>query len=198
MFPHLPDLFRMYIALRLMTVHFTEQTPLLVFTDWFQQVKIFCQVPRLMRLPLRPQSGWAEARLRGCCWIFIGVHSLWACYQTLGKVWILSGPLVDSTASRSLANRSSAGTKVCFWVHREWARYQMHGQVRFLLGPWEGSHCATGWVPKKAGVSKIAAEGAGTESQGCFRVHSLKVFRPASRGTDGCASCRVSRCEEVP
>lgn len=54
-------------------LHLKEQTPLLVFTDWFWHIKnFFCWVPGLMQLPPEFQFIRARGRSCGCCWVHSG------------------------------------------------------------------------------------------------------------------------------
>lgn len=127
-----------------------------------------------MELPPGLQLNGVGVGQCDCCWLQCGVWSWWACYQRLKWEWILSGPWVKSTVSKSLVSRSGSGTRVHFRVQSlvySWqACCQMHGLV-FSQGLREGSHWFTG---QKRGTK--------TESQDCFRVHTqAQGLPPGSR-----------------
>lgn len=149
-------------------MHLKEQTQFPVFTDWFWQAKTFVfHFPRLMKLPPESKLSWDGAMSFGYCYICNGVHNLWACYQGIRWVWVLSGFWVDRTDSRTsgglaLGQGSAlelAYSKPITRCRNECRSHQIPGRAPAgSLGKWDGP-----WTVIEKDWNYLS---------GLFRIHS--------------------------
>lgn len=151
-----------------------------------------------MRLPAELQLRWIRARLLGCCCVHNGLCVWWAFYQGFGLGWILFGPWMDRTASRTLISRAGAGTsfhfRVCSWVFRQWSCYQVCGKICLSLSPWEGFYWATGWVPGQTGWLWTMVDRSWNWGPRLLQGTQLEM---RSEGMDGHVSHQIPRWVEL-
>ena len=128
-----------------------------------------CQVPGLMLLSPGLQSSEVGTGSCGWCWVLIRVLSCQDYYQSIKQMWILTGPWVDKTPTKTLVSRAGTGRRVCLWVHRWRVCCQVCKWVQLPLSPWESFWEVTGHFP---GWAELALDYTWDGLELSHKVHS--------------------------